>query len=222
MICFYFNFHQEEKRLADRLVKQIQFFYPDSDILCITDDESNPSWTGVKTICGNHLKKRGKIRLFIRRNFQKCIQNSQAAIFIQVDPDTYIWRHFHAIPSAHWFGDTTYQVQSEPGLGNNFNVVMGYCVGFSRHLMVELLSSNIINDSFVEGKRIYKPLFSKNYTPSEDVAIGYMLTSLGFTPSTWAEVYEDRQTNICKQIRKPYKYAVTHPVKTARTFNSPL
>lgn len=207
-IAFYFNYCGES-RLASRLISQLYRFYPEADKICIHDGSFDPL-PGVINVGKSQLKKTDTIGLFIKRNFTVCLNNSEASTFIQIDPDSYIWKPFDAIPEADWFGDCEAQKREHFG---DINVVMGYCAGFSRNAMKQVLSSGLLQDPILQQSPCYRPRRYPYGVCSEDVPLGWVMTQLKIESVKWNEVNEMRGT-INKQ-RPPYRYAVTHPVKAA-------
>lgn len=211
-LCFFFNVVEYEAKLAKRLVNQLNYFYPHADKIAIRDGNFNLQLENVNLETGNTtLKRPGTIGKFIERNWTTVLANSKAKIFIQVDPDSYLWKSFKEIPDSDWFGDTTIQYINSKL--NTIFVVMGYAVGFKRELLEQGLSSGLLNYPKIENNRIYRKCI-----PSEDVAVGWVLSNLGAIPEKWKEVDEIRTAGVYKQL-KPYKFALTHPVKTCTVYN---
>ena len=209
-LCFFFNVCKDE-RLAGRLMAQIERHYPGIPSIAILDGPSDLVAIGsTKIYAGDRLKRQGFLGQFIKRNFALCLEQN-ADLFVSLDPDTFLWKPFEAIPSADWFGQVNKSFV-EPFMG--CPVVVGACAGYSRNALQRLMDSGLLDEPIVDQAPTYCPKLSGDSTPAEDYIIGWALDKLGFKPVQWAE-NRIMGGNVTQKQRPPYQYAATHPCKAA-------
>jgi hypothetical protein len=207
--CFFLNVYKDEK-LAIRLLKQLNTFYPNATVLVICDGDSTlESFGDVKVFKGERLKKQGFLNKFIIRNFSICLEHSFDT-YISLDPDTYIWKPFTKIPEEDWFGQVN---KSNLKPFNNNKLIVGACAGYSFKALNSLIGSKLLESPIVDLAPLYKTALTGETVPAEDYVIGWALETLGFVPYQWED--NDIQQGITNKQTTPYKYSATHPVKAA-------
>ena len=217
-ICFCFTFYNEIE-LSKKLISQLQNFYPSSNIICISDGNSNLE---LEKFCDHHninyikgerlfnLKYGG---LWVKRMLLTYLENSSSNYLIKLDPDVLIRRKFKYFPDTDLAGDITYH--------SNFKFIHGAPRFHKREACKAILDSNLLESPkyILDLNFAYRPHYKTYLTPkqeyncelfiSEDKIICDVAQQLNLKLGQWNEVYS-RIPSYCPE---PAKYATIHPVK---------
>ena len=227
-IGFYLTVYRDEI-WAHRLVRQIKTFYPEAPILITTDGPAHaPSldaMEGATVIQFNRrLKVVGNGGLYTQRNVLAAVvvaEQHNVDIMIRVDPDSYLWRPFTYYPDSEWFG-STYNITSSLGVST---CCAGGCWGIRTPLLKRLAKSKILLDDRLFAKDISYARYhvrslqkqgdttrSRELIIKDGTMMGWAVNQLGVIPTKWDEVHVPRNGEIIQT--PPFKYAVTHPVRS--------
>lgn len=140
MITFFFSTYAGDESLARRLVGQIQHHHPDSLIVAIADGY-DPELPGVLVhTCQQPLKRPGTIHEYSYNRLKVAFEASpHSDLFIQMDPDTYLFRPFRRFPNADWFGRGSIE---RYGSDYTCRIILGCCWGMRRALIERLVREN--------------------------------------------------------------------------------
>ncbi|HEY9616692.1 MAG TPA: hypothetical protein V6C64_07625 [Microcoleaceae cyanobacterium] len=217
-LCFLVHTYQDEPQ-AKRLLAQIREFYPDSDLVLITDGEPDAA-ADVDTFCdanqvqlvvGDRLKLMEFGSDWVERMFLVYLELSLAPTLIKLDADAIMHRAFVSVPALAWFGTLT----------NSFfrPSCRGGCVGFSRVAIERALASGMFGNErytrlpfgyrrYSDELRFADEVANDEWVLSADGVVADVMFRLGIAPKPWTE------NNI--QFRKPLPdnllpFSVTHP-----------
>lgn len=217
-ICFCFVVYNEVQ-LSKKLISNLQNFYPNSDIICITDGisylelEHFCNQKKVKYVVGNRLLSEEYGGLWLERHLLKYLEFSNAKFMIKVDPDTLLNRKFSYFPSEDLAGDLCFQ--------KSLKFIQGGCRFHKRSACEILLNSSILQlpkyilDPVFKYKRFCSPYLMPDEQHdsqvfiAEDKIICDAADQLGLSMGQWNEVY----SKVRAYCPEPHKYAVIHPVK---------
>jgi hypothetical protein len=156
MFLFYCNCTKEDASLVKRLSNQISKFYPESRLLVISDDETldlNFTASNTTFIQSTHLKSKGKLNQFIRRNYQVVLSNiDKEKIVIKIDPDSYFLKRVD-IENLNIISNQVAAkfVRWKTELGK-YPFVSGAMIIFSKDVLETILKSELLDS----------PLFQKH------------------------------------------------------------
>lgn len=221
-VAFLFHVYKEFD-LARRLIRQIKFFFPSSDILGISDGTTND---GFRFYCHTHnVKYLEHQRLFyqttgnqwIKRMFRFFQAYSEANYLIKIDPDSYVLRRFEFLPDLDISG-TPFK------LSDKISFVHGGCALYSKYACQKILDTNLIdaneyrtNMAFAY-RRFMAPYKQRNEEAQverffcEDRVLGDVGNKLGLRLGEWTEICAD-QSEKKPEDYTDMKYAVIHAVK---------
>ena len=216
-LAFHFAIYQDEP-LALRLAGQIRALYPTADIVAICDGPADTdacqqlmSQQGVIVCEGEHLKQWGMGGASAHRNLQAVLGETSAELFIQLDPDSYLWRAFRSFPEADWFGQCHYShctMYPRVPMG----CLHGAAWGMRREMAAAAVERELLLDPLYSTSKMLwaYPLArdSKRFVPRLDLIWGNVAAELGVTPTCWPEV----SGGLMAGAHNTYDWAVTHPV----------
>ena len=222
-VAFLFHVYKEFE-LAKRLISQLRFFFPLSNILGIADGTYNYefkefAWQhNVRYIEAERLFRQETGNQWVKRMFWFYTASSHADYLIKIDPDAYVLRRFNFLPHLDIAG-TPFT------LANKVTFIHGGCALYSRQAADAILNTNLINDeeyrknSAFSYRRFMPPYKRRDEQPEtfkcmcEDRIIGDLEQKLGLKMGEWNEIYAD-QTEKNPNDYADMKYAVIHAVKT--------
>ena len=227
-IGFYLTVYRDEI-WAYRMVKQINQLYPDAPVLVTTDGPANLSAFEELNVTllpyEIRLKVFGNGGHYSQRNMIAALNMAESYklhIVFKVDPDSYLWRIFNYYPDAQWFGNVYTRTFSKLG---ELTFCAGGCFGMRTPVLKSLVDSELLLDEKLYTEEIAYPRYSsKVYAKpgdtersrelilNDDLAIGWAMTQVGVVPEVWNEVELKQNGELIQQL--PYRYAVTHPVRT--------
>lgn len=221
-VAFLFHVYQEFE-LAKRLISQLKFFFPSSNILGIADGTYNYNFKefawqhNVRYIEGERLFRQETGNEWIKRMFWFYMASSHSDYLIKIDPDAYILRKFNFLPYLDIAGTPFTLV-------NKVTFIHGGCTLYSRQAAHTIFSTDLINskeykkNSVFSYKRFMPPYKRRDEQPEtfkcvcEDRIIGDLAQKLGLKMGKWTEVNVD-QAEKNPSDYADMKYAVIHAVK---------
>lgn len=153
--AFFFNTYPGDFHLANRLIRQLKYYFPESDILAIPDgfydDFCQQSNLENVKICRREtpLKRKGTVHVHSYQNLEYVAANTDAELIIQLDPDVFITQRFDStnLPSTLFFGQFYYYWWPDDW---DKPLVQGSVWGMRRSLLDKLVKVNPFNASFYE------------------------------------------------------------------------
>lgn len=199
-----------DHRLARRLVKQIETFYPAAPILVIGDGVPPIGGTGeqVTGLSLERLKAVGN-GAWTARYLQLALDLTKADVIIKLDPDTCLWRTF-TLPDADWFGT--------PSQDGTF--LRGGAMGISRSATRRLLNSKLLlsQSSHTYGRysdfRLPHEAVDPTPITCQDKIMGDAMRTLGIQGVAWPDVHILGNP---REEADPGDFALTHPHPFGRT-----
>ncbi len=229
ILCFYFCIYHDDQ-YALRLAKQLNHYYPTSQKIAIYDGLGDKVIKGqlkdfnVTVHNGARFKRKGMGMLHIQRNLHVLLENSNPDTFINMDPDSFMWRKFNNLPNADWFGQIQNLKVGNFTATNRIQGTHGACYGCSKTLAEALYSSKIFLDkkTFSHPGLMYRrygnkfkkhgdKYHSNEWIPREDPSFAYAAQQLGYSPVKWENDLFLTQTK--EQYSFDRAKAVTHPVR---------
>lgn len=221
-IAFCFAVYQEFD-LATRLINQLRYYYPESDIICILDGTFSADYISfcnqqrVHCIEGKRLYIQHLTGAWLERLLKTYLERSKANFMVKLDPDSYLKREFNGFPDTD-LGGSLLNLQHLP-----FPLLQGGCRFHTRSSCVKILGSGLLHNPQYKHQAIFKqPRFKPPYlkpteiyeglsTISEDRVVSHIASVLDLSVTDWSEVF-------CRDADqyspKASHCALIHPVKT--------
>jgi hypothetical protein len=206
-LAFFFTFTDNDYLLAQRLVEQINTFYPEALILAIGDGADPKHRLNCVCWFRKSLKKLNTIGSFTQENFSfildMLVSDPTIDSVIKLDPDSFLKRAFNSFPNGKWGGET-----------KRGDFTWGYshwCRGggyfIKKETIEEIVSSQLLlNPQY----NVLQKVELKNNKIYEDCRLGHVANRLNIYPVEWNEVNCGRFSKLDKRSRKK---ALFHPVK---------
>lgn len=184
--------------LADYTVKKVKYYHPEDEVIVITDGSFNVAdklSEGYKVINTNFPKWLKNGDNFLHNRYKILLENSNAELFIKIDPDSVIHKRINIPEKSDWFG----QVYKD----NTMYATWGCGMGLRRHVIEKLINTPLQNTDYryesVSGEIIL----------SEDSTLGYYLSVVNnYVPEVWKDVKLCRISTPCCLSGK---WSITHP-----------
>lgn len=221
-VAFLFHVYQEFE-LAERLVSQLRFFFPLSNILGIADGTYSYSFNefawqhNVKYIEGDRLFYQRTSNEWIKRMFWFYLVSSRSSYLIKIDPDSYVLRRFNYLPSFDIAG-SVYKISDK------ISFIHGGCTLYSREACRKIKDSPLLdspeyltspNYRYRRFQPPYKhesEVVEQGYFTCEDRIVGDLAPKLDLKLGVWDEVDADMYEKNPKDYADTRR-AVIHAVK---------
>lgn len=196
-ICFIMYIYEGDCQLAIKALKQLRAFHDEEALLLIdgsTSNEEELSQYG-DIVHIDAPKFYGNNDRFLFSRMRAHLENSEAKLFIRIDPDSEVHKRIEPLHNSPWFGESFPHFNLRGTVGAGF--------GIKRNVIEALLE--------LEGDRVdflYTNSDQINL-PSDDCTLAYYLnTKLDLYPDHWPIVCLRRRF---MPILTDTRWTITHP-----------
>jgi hypothetical protein len=195
--------------------------YPHSRVVLINDGDGETyadvaATYGCRYVAGEHLHRLETCHLYVRRLLAELADGRETYCF-KIDPDTAVWRRFHALPAfSALFGTLETVTEGRLAEINGPPNVQGGCIGMTRDVAAEILAGGIL--TFENCVQDHRKTWARCDDMVRTAAKGmfcddFMLSWAAHRLSILVSDYVEIRSRWRRAIEDRGRYATTHPHK---------